>query len=113
MAENNPIINRNQVELAPGTVIGKGYVIQKPLHQNSGKTILYLCSYRNRQYVAKIYQKSDIKQEIIAALNPINSTYVAKLYEAGIWNGFPYEILPYYKYGSLKEKYFHLKHWKK
>ena len=105
--EINPIVSSSRVELVPGTVIGKGYVVQEPLHQNSGEAILYICTYRNRQYVAKIYRRNGaIKDEVIDALKTINSTYVAKLYETGVWNGSPYEILPYYKYGSLEGRTF-------
>ena len=32
----------------------------------------------------------------------------AKLYETGTWNGAPFEIIPFYKYGSLEGKTFSL-----
>lgn len=87
-------------------VLGK-YVVTRQLEVNSGEADLYLCSYENVQYVAKIYKRHfAIKQEVIDALLKIDSPYVAKLYETGSYNGFPVEILPYYESGSLQGKTF-------
>ena len=105
--EINPIAHGNSTELSAGTVLCGKYVIQEILHQNSGEAVLYLCTYRNRQYVAKIYRRAAaIKEEVIEALNSVTSPYVAKLYETGFFEGAPFEVLPYYKYGSLEGKTF-------
>ena len=100
--EINPIAHGNSTELSAGTGLCGKYVIQEILRQNSGEAVLYLCTYRNRQYVAKIYRRAAaIKEEVIEALNSVTSPYVAKLYETGFFEGAPFEVLPYYKYGSL------------
>ena len=88
------------------TILGK-YVIKRQLEVTSGEADLYLCTYEDEQYVAKIYKRQfAIKQEVIDALLKIDSPYVAKLYETGTYNGFPVEILPYYENGSLQGKTF-------
>ena len=43
-----------------------------------------------------------IKPEISQKLMNIKSKYVAAIYETGEVNGFPMEIIPYYRYGSLQ-----------
>ena len=88
------------------TILGK-YVIKRQLEVTSGEADLYLCTYEDEQYVAKIYKRQfAIKQEVIDALLKIDSPYVAKLYETGTYNGFPVEILPYFENGSLQGKTF-------
>lgn len=90
-----------------GATILDKYVITRQLEVASGEANLYLCAYDGVQYVAKIYKRQfAIKQEVIDALLKIDSPYVAKLYEAGSYNGFPVEILPYYENGSLQGKTF-------
>jgi len=93
--------------LREGATVLDKYVITRQLEVASGEADLYLCTYGDVQYVAKIYKRQfAIKQEVIDALMKINSPYVAKLYETGTYNGFPVEILPYYENGSLQGKTF-------
>ena len=93
--------------ISEGTVICDKYKVQSQLEVSSGEADLFLCSDGSRQYVAKVYKrKFAIKQEVIDALLKIESPYVARLYEAGNFNGYPVEILPYYERGSLQGRTF-------
>lgn len=93
--------------IAEGTVICEKYKVQSQLEVSSGEADLFLCSDGSRQYVAKVYKRRfAIKQEVIGALLKIDSPYVARLYEAGSFNGYPVEILPYYERGSLQGRTF-------
>ena len=93
--------------IAEGTVICEKYKVQSQLEVSSGEADLFLCSDGSRQYVAKLYKRRfAIKQEVIDALLKIDSPYVARLYEAGSFNGYPVEILPYYERGSLQGRTF-------
>lgn len=91
--------------LDAGTVLCGKYMVERHLEVASGEADLYLCSYRNGQYVAKLYKRqSAIKQAVVKRLLQINSPYVAKIFEATTHNGLPVEILHYYKNGSLQGK---------
>lgn len=103
----NDIETDNSSSIKEGTTICDKYTVQSRLEVSSGEADLYLCSVGSSQYVAKVYKrKFAIKQEVIDALLRIDSPYVARLYETGIFNGYPVEILPYYEKGSLQGKTF-------
>lgn len=90
-----------------GTVLCGKYKVSSRLEVSSGEADLYLCSDGVRRYVAKIYKrKFAIKQEVIDALLKIDSRFVARIYDTGTVNGFPFEILPFYEKGSLQGKTF-------
>lgn len=98
----NPIIVSTS-ELSLGQVLCGKYSVVKKMDVVTGEADLYLVEYNNVQYVAKIYRrKMAIKPEISQKLMNIKSKYVAAIYETGEVNGFPIEIIPYYKYGSLQ-----------
>ena len=85
-------------------ICGK-YKVVRQLEVSSGEADLYLCTFNGSEYVAKVYKrKFAIKQEVINKLMTIDSPFVAKLYDTGTHNGFPVEILPHYKNGSLQGK---------
>lgn len=91
--------------LDSGTVLCGKYTVERRLEVASGEADLYLCSFRNDKYVAKLYKrKAAIKQDVVARLLQINSPYVARLFESSTHNGLPVEILHYYKNGSLQGK---------
>lgn len=101
----NNIYNSGAALVRDGAMILDKYVVTRQLEVASGEADLYLCSCDGVQYVAKIYKRQlAIKHEVIDALLKIDSPYVARLYETGICNGFPVEILPYYENGSLQGK---------
>lgn len=89
------------------TVILGKYKVLSRLDVATGEADLYICTFETQTYVAKIYRrKIAIKPEITQRLKQINSPYVAKVYDTGEVNGFPVEILPYYRFGSLQGKKF-------
>ena len=93
--------------IAVGTILDDIYTVKEKLNVPSGEADLYLCTDGNKDYVAKIYRRRvAVKEEVTEKLKSVDSPYVAKVYHAGEFNGFPYEILPYYKNGSLKGKTF-------
>lgn len=105
--EVNPVAQNYSIDVPKGTVLAKKYNILAPMQVNSGEANLYLCESNKKQYVAKIYRRqSAVKETIVSALSNIDSPYVAKTYATGVWNNAPFEILPYYKYGSLEGKTF-------
>ena len=103
----NPTVQNYTVDIPAGTLLAGKYVVETPLSTNTGEANLYLCRYRNKTFVAKVYRRqSAIKDDIVLALEGVTSPHVAKLYETGTYNSAPFEILPYYKYGSLEGKTF-------
>ena len=90
-------------KIATGTILGDKYQIVKPLSATTGEADLYICKYKEKEYVAKVYRRQRaVKPEVISVLKAIDSPYVAKLFDTGEYNGFPFEVLPYYKNGSLQ-----------
>lgn len=86
-----------------GTVLLDRYKITGRMEVASGEADLFLCSYNNIQYVAKVYRrKAAIKDDVIKALSTIHSPYVAKLYASGEYHGYPVEILPFYRNGTIQ-----------
>lgn len=103
------VINKNIVieasEIAAGSVIAKKYTVIEPLSVSTGEANLYLCTYMDTEYVVKIYRRQRaIKSEVIEVLKSINSPFVASLFDTGIYNNMPFEVLPYYRNGSLQGK---------
>lgn len=93
--------------IAAGTILGGKYQIVEPLSVATGEADLYVCKYQDKEYVAKVYRRQRaIKPEVISVLKAINSPYVASLFDTGEHNGLPYEVLPYYRNGSLQGKMF-------
>lgn len=105
----NPDIASYSNTVANGSLLGNKYRVLEPLNATTGEADLYICEYNNTKFVAKVYRrKKAIKPETISVLKSINSPYVARLFETGTYNGRPYEIIPYYKNGSLQGKTFTL-----
>lgn len=100
----NPIATSTS-ELSLGQVLCGKYSVVKKMDIVTGEADLYLVEYNDVQYVAKIYRrKIAIKPEISQKLMNIKSKYVASIYDTGEVNGFPMEIIPYYRYGSLQSR---------
>ena len=105
----NPSLTSDSAGIANGTILGDKYKIIEPLNATTGEADLYLCEADSVKYVAKLYRRQKaIKPETIRVLKSINSPYVARLYDTGTYKGKPYEIIPYYKNGSLQGKTFTL-----
>lgn len=102
---NNQIVSSKVIDI--GTIILEKYKVVSKLDVATGEADLYISTFEEQTYVAKVYRrKIAIKSEITQKLKSINSPYVAKVYDTGEVNGFPVEILPYYRFGSLQGKKF-------
>lgn len=103
----NPNIVTATANLSAGTVLAGKYEIVEPLSASTGEADLYVCKYNGAEYIAKVYRRQRaVKPEVITVLKSIYSPYVAKLFDTGIYNDRPFEVLPYYKNGSLLGKKF-------
>lgn len=103
----NPNIVTATANLSAGTVLAGKYEIVEPLSASTGEADLYVCKYNGAEYIAKVYRwQRAVKPEVITVLKSIDSPYVAKLFDTGIYNDRPFEVLPYYKNGSLLGKKF-------
>ena len=101
-------------KIAVGTILGGKYQIIEPLSVTTGEADLYVCKHNEKDYVAKIYRRQRaVKPEVISVLKSINSPYVATLFDTGEYNGLPFEVLPYYRNGSLQGRKFSLDKLKK
>lgn len=91
--------------LQEGAVLCENYVVESRLEVASGEADLYLCGYGKGKYLAKVYKRQfPLRQEAVDQLLQLDSPYVAKLVAVGTHNGYPVEIFPYYKNGSLQGK---------
>ena len=105
----NTEINAYQDDVKIGTVLGGKYKITQPLSSKTGEADIYICEYQGKKYAAKIYRRqTSVKKEVIEALRYIDSKHIAKLYETGLYNGRTYEIITYFRNGSLQGKRFTL-----
>lgn len=104
------VINSQAADTATttvGAILGGKYTLVSKMNVSTGEADLYICTDGVDNYVAKVYRrKLAIKEEVTEKLQSIDSPYVAKVYAAGELNGYPYEVLPYYKNGSLEGKMF-------
>lgn len=116
-AGNSTVINKqalNGISDAVGEVLDGKYRIKDKLNVSTGEADLYICTKGKNKFIAKIYRrKIAIKEEVAEKLKSIESPYVAKVYVTGEYQGYPYEILPYYKNGSLEGKTFSFEQLKK
>lgn len=107
---NATVLNRQVVNTSTnmvGQVIGGQYTLMDKMDVSTGEADLYVCTDGSNEYVAKIYRrKVAIKEEVTEKLQAIDSPYVAKVYATGEVDCYPYEILPYYRNGSLEGKTF-------
>ena len=102
----NTTINGGLV-LSVGDVICNKYTIQQKMDVSSGEADLFLCTYGKGTFVAKVYRRAiAVKPEVIEALAGVYSPYIAQIFELGECEGYPVEILPFYKNGSLENKRF-------
>ncbi len=102
---NSVLFNLSQIPI--GTMLCDKYKVVSQMNVISGEASLYICEYDGQKYVAKLYRRDvAIKEDVTTALKNINSPYVARLYETGLYNGLPFEIIPYYEKGSLQGRTF-------
>ena len=106
-ASSQTVINVElpKTDISLSTVLGGKYVLNKKLEVNSGEADLFICTFEGKDYIAKIYRRErSIKKEVVDAIKEIDSPYVATCYDTGEVNGHVYEIIPYYKNGSVQGK---------
>lgn len=113
--EINPNLTEDTFEkISEGTILGDKYQITEPLSAVTGEADLYICKYNEKKYVAKVYRRQRaVKPEVISVLKSLKSPYVASPFDTGEYNKLPFEILPYYKNGSLQGRKFSLDELKK
>ena len=108
LQSNETVLNDQVIsggEVREGTVICGKYTVISRLDVAAGEAGLYLCEFDGTGYIAKIYRrKAAVKADVLEKLAQIDSPYVARVYETGEADGYPVEILYYYKYGSLQGK---------
>lgn len=110
----NPNLTSVSTKLSAGTLLAGKYEIIEPLSVSTGEADLYVCKYNDKEYVAKVYRRQRaVKPEVITVLKSISSPYVASLYDTGTHNNLPFEVLPYYKNGSLQGRQFSMEELKK
>lgn len=110
----NPNLTSTSTKLVSGTLLEGKYEIVEPLSVSTGEADLYICKYDNKEYVAKIYRRQRaVKPEVITVLKSISSPYVASLFDTGVHNDLPFEVLPYYKNGSLQGRQFSMEELRK
>lgn len=108
-AINPNLTSSTSQKLASGAILGGKYQIVEPLSVATGEADLYVCKHNEKEYVAKVYRRQRaVKPEVISVLKSINSPYVASLFDTGEYNGLPFEVLPYYRNGSLQGRKFSL-----
>lgn len=102
----NPQVDGDAFITSGTTICGK-YVIRRELDVQTGEADLFVCTCNNQEYIAKIYRRQmAIKPEVAQELAQINSPSVARVYAMGEYEGYPVEILPYYRNGSLQGRRF-------
>lgn len=97
----------NFCQIPAGTLLCNKYTVIREMSLMGGEASLFICEADGKKYVAKLYRRDvAIKDEVTAALKTISSPHVAKLFDAGTYNGLPFEIIPYYEQGSLQGRTF-------
>lgn len=110
----NPNLVASSTKLVAGTLLAGKYEIVEPLSVSTGEADLYVCKYDGKEYVAKVYRRQRaVKPEVITVLKSISSPCVASLFDTGTHNNLPFEVLPYYKNGSLQGRQFSMDELKK
>lgn len=110
----NPNLAASSTKLVAGTLLAGKYEIVEPISVSTGEADLYVCKYDGKEYVAKVYRRQRaVKPEVITVLKSISSPYVASLFDTGTYNNLPFEVLPYYKNGSLQGRQFTMEELKK
>lgn len=109
-SSSNTIVNSalyNLSQIPVGTILCDKYRIVSELNVMSGEASLFICEHNEKKYVAKLYRRDvAIKDDVTNVLKNISSPHVARLYDTGIYNGLPFEIIPFYAHGSLQGRTF-------
>ena len=108
--KDSTVVNKEMIgvsALPSGCILLQEYQIVSKLNTGSGEADLYLCKSKTGPYMAKVYRrKLELRKDIESKLQKIASPYVANVVAAGKHMGYPVEIIPVYRHGSLKGKRF-------
>jgi len=89
----------------PGDILCGFYRVESRMEVPGGEADLYLCTYADTKYTAKIYRRNvSVKDTVAEALKTVNSPWVCVPVAGGDYRGRRVEILPYYPQGSLRGK---------
>ena len=94
-------------ELPAGTLLPGGYEVVGRLDVPAGEADIFLCRKDGQDYAAKLYRRQiAVKSEVLAALEGVDCPYIAPMYYSGSYSGRHFEVLPYYRRGSLRGRRF-------
>lgn len=94
-------------ELPAGTLLPGGYEVVDRLDVPAGEADIFLCRKDGQDYAAKLYRRQiAVKGEVLAALEGVDCPYIAPMYYSGSYSGRHFEVLPYYRRGSLRGRRF-------
>lgn len=86
----------------PSEKIGGKYKIIHHLGVPSGQADLYLCEYRGKKRIVKLYKNGvQVDRDIIKKIRRIQSGRIVPILETGIYMRRFYEVVPYYSKGDL------------
>ena len=101
-ASITPDHTNKRMKVDVGDIIGNQFKIGELLTDASGEAEIHYCSKDGVTYVAKIYKRSyEVNQALVSRIEKIDSPYIMKNIESGYHNERYYEIMPYFKQGTL------------
>lgn len=98
------LIHDESVSIMEKAFIGlslHGYVIDRLLSDKGGEAYILVALKDGKEYVAKVYREK--REGISNKILSIDSKYVAKIIDSGQIRGQYFEIMPYYKEGTLQD----------
>lgn len=89
------------------TVLAGRYTVNGAFPVRSRLSETYLCTWRQRPYVAKVYEEgSGFDKAAANLLMQLNSPYLVRVIKAARFEDHPFTITPYYRNGSLEGRTF-------
>ncbi len=88
-----------------GDRLGDGFTIQRPISESTGESQIFLCTDGGpHEYAAKIYHKNrQPGEKALQVLRGLRSPFLVPVLADGMFKGRFYEILPYYREGTLEK----------
>ena len=91
-----------EIRIENNTCLGNGYCVEKLIANRKGNNI-YSVKKEGRFYVAKVYEKKEILEQIAQTIRNIKSEYLMPIIDFGVYNEYYYEIYPVIDYPTLAE----------
>ncbi len=104
------IISGTEVDNLAGTTVLEKYMLMNKLDDPSGEAVLYRANApaQNISVVVKIYRRAEaVKPEVLQKLTQLNSPYIVRIIDHGLYQSYPCVVMPYFRNGSLKGKTLH------